>query len=148
VTRQKVIKLSDLFKFSVQRIVYANGLEKRNWRGISKLELRPTTTSIELYRDDQLLGCWRLSEQQIAQLPPVRDKDGSFICDRSPAFVYYVFGADGCRYRHLYFRQLPDQQFVIGTRSDLGLKWRYRNNALSKKQRKHINPLTNDPFHS
>ena len=116
--KNPVVKLTDpsLVKLFVQRIVYDNGFERVNWCGIGRIELRPTHDAIELYRDGQFLGKWRLVEQPIAQLPP-------------------LIGADGRRYRHLYFQQLPNQQFMIGTRTDLGLKWRYQYNARSKKQR-------------
>jgi len=136
--KNPVVKLTDpsLVKLFVQRIVYDDGFERVNWCGIGRIELRPTHDAIELYRDRQFLGKWRLVEQPIAQLPPLRNDDGSFKANRSPPSAFYVIGADGRRYRHLYFQQLPNQQFMIGTRTDLGLKWRYQYNARSKKQRR------------
>jgi hypothetical protein len=132
-----LLKLTDpsLVKLFVQRIVYDDGFERHNWRGIAHLELKPTNEWLELYRDGEFKGKWRLVEEPIAQLPPLRTKDGSFKANRSPPAAHYVIGRDGHRYRHLYFRQLPDQQFIIATRTDLGLKFRYPANNLSKKER-------------
>src|SRR6516225_6882330 len=134
----KILKLNDpsLVKLFVQRIVYDDGFERHNWRGINHIELRPTKDNkLELWRDGQLLGGWPLVEEPIAQLPPLRNSDGSFKANRSPPSAHYVIGKDGRRYRHLYFQQLPNAQFTIGTRTDLGLKFRYPNNCLSRKDR-------------
>jgi hypothetical protein len=133
-----LLKLNDssLVKLFVQRIVYDDGFVRHNWRGINHLELRPTDHALELYRDGEFKGAWQLVEEPIAQLPPLRNKDGSFKANRSPPAAHYVIGRDGRRYRHLYFRQLPNQQFIIATRTDLGLKFRYPANNLSKKARR------------
>ena len=136
--KNPVVKLTDpsIVKLFVQRIVYDDGFERHNWRGINHIELRPTKDDkLELWRDGQLLGGWPLVEEPIAQLPLLRNSDGSFKANRSPPFAHYVIGKDGRRYRHLYFQQLPNAQFTIGTRTDLGLKFRYPNNCLSKIER-------------
>jgi hypothetical protein len=134
----KILKLNDpsLVKLFVQRIVYDDGFERHHWRGISHLQLKPTKDDkLELWRDGILLGSWALIEEAIAQLPPLLNSDGSFKANRSPPAAHYVIGKDGRRYRHLYFQQLPNAQFTIGTRTDLGLKFRYPNNCLSKTER-------------
>jgi len=85
--KNPVIKLTDpsLVKLFVQRIVYDDGFERVNWCGIGRIELRPTHDAIELYRDGQFLGKWRLVEQPIAQLPPLRCQPFAtfrVLCDR------------------------------------------------------------------
>jgi hypothetical protein len=127
-------KSLDLRKFRVQDIVYQDGIVKENWRGIRKLEFRLINDEfIELLRDETSLGKWKLSEQGIPQLPPIQTKDGTIRTNRTPPFVYYVYGADGKRYRYLYYCPLPNQQFIIGTRTDIGA--RFPTNCLSKKDR-------------
>jgi hypothetical protein len=53
---------------------------------------------------------------------------------RSPAIVFFAVGDNGLRYRNLFFRPLPNGQFHIGTRHDIGA--RHPTNCLSHKQRR------------
>ena len=135
--KQKVLTLEDgkLIKIRVQSILNDDGFLKTNWFGIKRFELRPNDEYIELLRDHEPLGAWKLSALDIPQLPPLLNKeDGSFQRNRSPAMAFMVHGSDGRRFRYLYFRALSDGRFHIGTRTDIGI--RYMSNCLSRRQRK------------
>lgn len=135
--KQKVLTLEDgnLIKIRVQQIVDDDGFLKTNWFGIKRFELKPNEEYIELLRDHEHLGAWKLSCLDIPQLPPLlNEEDGSFQRNRSPAMAFMVHGSDGRRFRYLYFRALSDGRFHIGTRTDIGI--RYMSNCLSGRQRK------------
>ena len=105
--------------------------------GIGELQLKPVVMNrdqiyIELIRDRECCRRWKVGEQTIPQLPVIRLRDGT-IRRRSPALVFYVFGEDGKRYRYLYFRLLPNSQFLVATRTDM--QARYASNCRSRKQR-------------
>jgi hypothetical protein len=93
--KPKVLTTGDpsLVRFRVQDIVYKDGIEKENWHGIRKLDfklIKDNSTHddfIELLRDENSLGKWRLFEQAIPQLPPLPNKDGTFRANRSPPLV-------------------------------------------------------------
>src|SRR3974377_1194919 len=112
--RDKVLKLESLTKIRVQEIMNNDGWERKNYFGIRELQLNPVLSHdqmyIELIRDDACLGRWRVGEQIIPQLPIIRLPDGS-IRRRSPMMAFMVEGRDGRRYRFLYFRSLPNNQF-------------------------------------
>lgn len=135
--KQTVLTLEDgnLIRIRVQDVVNDDGFLKTNWFGIKRFELKPTGESIELLRDHEHLGAWKLSALDIRQLLPLFNKeDGSFRTNRSPPMAFMVHGSDGRRFRYLYFRALSDGRFHIGTRTDIGI--RYMSNCLSKRQRK------------
>jgi hypothetical protein len=96
---------------------------------------------IALLLNGERLGMWRVYEQQIGQLPPLlNEEDGTFAANRSPSSIYYVYGSDNKRYRWLYYRPLPNGQFQIGTRKDIGARWASR--CMSEKERKENENLT------
>jgi hypothetical protein len=140
--KQKVLTLNDfsLIKIRVFDIVNDDGWIKHNWFGIRRIELRPielpnAQIGIELLRDGERLGMWRVYEQKIGQLPAfLNEEDGTFAANRSPPSIYYVYGSDNKRYRWLYYRPLPHGQFILGTRKDIGARWASR--CMSKKERK------------
>ena len=140
--KQKVLKLNDLslIKIRVFDVINDDGFVKENWRGIRRIELRPielpnAEMGIALLLNGERLGMWRVYEQQIGQLPPVlNEEDGTFATNRCPSSIYYVYGSDNKRYRWLYYRPLPNGQFQIGTRKDIGARWASR--CMSKRERK------------
>jgi hypothetical protein len=139
--KQKVLKLNDLslIKIRVFDVINDDGWIKHNWRGIKRIELRPielrnAEMGIALLRDGERLGVWRVYEQQIEQLPALLDDNGTFAANRSPSSIYYIYGSDNKRYRWLYYRPLPNGQFQIGTRKDIGARWASR--CMSKRERK------------
>ena len=73
---------------------------------------------------------WKVSE---AEVPYLKMNNGEHWPDGSQ-YVYYVIGADGKRYRHLY-----NLGTKIGTRTDFGLK--YRSPYRSKRQRAYEHQL-------
>jgi hypothetical protein len=140
--KQKVLTLNDLslIKIRVFDVINDDGFVKENWRGIRRIELRPielpnAEMGIALLLNGERLGVWRVYEQQIGQLPPLlNEEDGTFAANRSPSSIYYVYGSDNKRYRWLYYRPLPNGQFQIGTRKDIGARWASR--CMSKRERK------------
>ena len=140
--KQKVLTLNDLslIKICVFDVINDDGFVKENWRGIRRIELRPielpnAEMGIALLLNGERLGVWRVYEQQIGQLPPLlNEEDGTFAANRSPSSIYYVYGSDNKRYRWLYYRPLPNGQFQIGTRKDIGARWASR--CMSKRERK------------
>jgi hypothetical protein len=146
--KQKVLTLNDLslIKIRVFDVINDDGFVKENWRGIRRIELRPielpnAEMGIALLLNGERLGMWRVYEQQIGQLPPLlNEEDGTFAANRSPSSIYYVYGSDNKRYRWLYYRPLPNGQFQIGTRKDIGARWASR--CMSEKERKENENLT------
>jgi hypothetical protein len=104
------------------------------WIGLVKgyrLELQHQPQGIcLLVNGEQTTQCWKVVEVEVSYLEM---NNGEHWPDGSQ-YVYYVIGADGKRYRHLYICGTK-----IGTRTDFGLK--YRSPYRSKKRRAYEHQL-------
>jgi hypothetical protein len=130
--RDKVLKLNSLLKIRVQDIMNNDGWEKKDFFQLKPVIINNEQIFIELLRDNICLGRWKVVEKNITQASMIHLSDGG-IKRRLPMMVFYVVGGDGKKYRYLYFRTLPNQQFLVATRYDH--KARYASNCRSRNQR-------------
>jgi hypothetical protein len=140
--RDKVLKIESLAKIRIQQVMNDDGWEKyfNNQKIILNPVLINEQTFLELIWNNMCLGRFRVVEHTIGQLPYIKEKkknehgeEEETFRPRSPMLLFCVLGADGKRYRALYFQALPDGRFLIGTRTDLHA--RYTAWCLSRKQR-------------
>jgi hypothetical protein len=83
----------------------------------TKIELKHVGDGIILLVNDVLQPVrWQVYERRIAGDITYR---GGYI-PKDKAWVYYVYGRDGRRYRYLCLMSLPDGRFRLGTRHDFG----------------------------
>jgi hypothetical protein len=145
--RNKVLKLSSLRRIRVYDIIANDGYEQRFIK--EKVIFNPVRSSnnndntiyIELSRDDEVVDSWEVIEQELPPLlPMIRDKDDKTIVKHcSPMMFFFVKGkTDGKPYRYLYSKPVGNNDFIVGTRTDLGA--RYDSNCRSKRQRQEETP--------
>jgi hypothetical protein len=111
-----------LLKINVSEICHSGWIQ--NVKGY-RLELQHRPQGICLFVNGELTTqVWQVSEVEV---PYLEMNNGEPWPDGSQ-YAYYVIGADGKRYRHLYICGTK-----IGTRTDFGLK--YRSPYRSKRHR-------------
>jgi hypothetical protein len=97
----------------------------------TKIELKHVVDGTILLVNDVLQPVrWQVYERRIAGDITYR---GGYI-PKDKAWVYYVYGRDGRRFRCLHLMALPGENFRIGTRSDFGAV--YTSTCYSRRQRK------------
>jgi hypothetical protein len=117
-----------LLKIDVREICHSGWIQ--NVKGY-RLELQRRPQGIFLVVNGELTTqCWQVSEVEV---PYLEMNNGEHWPDGSQ-YAYYVIGADGKRYRHLYILGTK-----IGTRTDFGLK--YRTPYRSKRHRAYEHQL-------
>ena len=114
--KNKVLKVEQLRKIPVQNLIYSGSWIRTI--GNTKIELRHVgPDGICLLVNDLLQPVrWQIYERAIKG--NIGYRGGYIPHDR--AWVYYLIGSDGCRYRYLYLLALPGDNFRIGTREDHG----------------------------
>jgi hypothetical protein len=125
----KKLKVEQLLTIPIQELCYSGSWIRKI--GNTKIELRHTAEGIVLFVDEMKEPVrWAVYERTIRGDISHR---GGYI-PQGKAWVYYVYGSDGRRYKYLNMLTLPDQRFRIGTRRDFGAV--YTRDCYSKRQRK------------
>jgi hypothetical protein len=128
--KAKVLKVEQLtITIPIQALCYSG-----SWIRVianTKIELRHVQDGIILLVNDVLQPVrWQVYERAIKG--NIGYRGGYIPHDR--AWVYYLIGSNGRRHRCLYLRELPEDNFRIGTRKDHGAV--YTSSCYSHRQRK------------
>ena len=111
-TNSSYAKDISLIKIRVFDVVNDDGFLKENWRGIKRFELRPielpnAEMGIGFCWTTNALGCGDCTAQQIEQLPPLLNEEDGTFPNRSPSWIYDVYGSDNKRYVGCTFERFP-----------------------------------------
>ena len=123
------LKVEQLRNIPIQQLVYSGSWMRMI--GNTKIELKHVENGIILLANDVLQPVrWQVYERRIAGDISHR---GDYI-PRDKAWVYYVVGREGRRYKNLYLLALSGGDFGIGTRDDFGAA--YTTSCYSRRQRR------------